>query len=75
MQLASKSKLNKSSKWTQNLSGKQRCQWRHKRHHLFAQKQSKTESEGILDKLSILGQKDTVLIDARDDNKPPASKA
>jgi hypothetical protein len=31
--------------------------------------------EGILDKLGILGHKDIVLIDARDDNKPSGSKA
>jgi hypothetical protein len=31
--------------------------------------------EGILDKLGILGHKDVVLIDARNDNKPSGSKA
>jgi hypothetical protein len=31
--------------------------------------------EGILDKLKILGHKDVVLIDARNDNKPSGSKA
>jgi hypothetical protein len=39
---------------------------------------SKTEqerAEGILDKLGILGHRDIVLIDARDDNKPSGSKA
>lgn len=35
----------------------------------------KTRAEGILDKLGLLGNKDVVLIDARDDNKPSASKA
>jgi hypothetical protein len=32
-------------------------------------------AEGILDKLGLLGHRDIVLIDARDDNKPSGSKA
>jgi hypothetical protein len=35
----------------------------------------KERTEGILDKLGLLGHKDIVLIDARDDNKPSGSKA
>jgi hypothetical protein len=31
--------------------------------------------EGVLDKLGVLGHKDIVLIDARNDNKPSGSKA
>jgi hypothetical protein len=37
--------------------------------------QEKAHVEGILDKLKILGHKDIVLIDARNDNKPSGSKA
>jgi hypothetical protein len=37
--------------------------------------QEKVHVEGILDKLNILGHKDIVLIDARNDNKPSGSKA
>jgi hypothetical protein len=37
--------------------------------------QEKAHVEGILDKLKILGHKDIVLINARNDNKPSGSKA
>ncbi|MGJ4902317.1 hypothetical protein ACQR0V_12160 [Bradyrhizobium sp. HKCCYLS2058] len=37
--------------------------------------QEKAHVEGILDRLKILGHKDIVLIDARNDNKPSGSKA
>ena len=37
--------------------------------------QEKAHVESILDKLRILGHKDIVLIDARNDNKPSGSKA
>ena len=35
----------------------------------------KQRAEGILDKLHLLGHKDIILIDARDDNKPSGSRA
>jgi hypothetical protein len=35
----------------------------------------KAHVEGILDRLKLLGHKDIVLIDARNDNKPSGSKA
>ncbi|MGO9684278.1 MAG: hypothetical protein ACLPTZ_17160 [Beijerinckiaceae bacterium] len=41
--------------------------------YFSADEQAKVE--GILDKLGILGHRDVVLIDARDDNKPSGSKA
>lgn len=42
---------------------------------IFFSKQQEERVEGILDKLGILGHKDIVLIDARNDNKPSGSKA
>lgn len=42
---------------------------------LFFSAEEKARVEGILEKLGILGHKDVVLIDARNDNKPSGSKA
>ena len=42
---------------------------------IFFSAQEKAHVEGILDRLKILGHKDIVLIDARNDNKPSGSKA
>jgi hypothetical protein len=42
---------------------------------IFFSAAEQTRVEGILDKLGILGHKDVILIDARDDNKPSGSKA
>ncbi|WP_311272278.1 MULTISPECIES: hypothetical protein [unclassified Rhizobium] len=42
---------------------------------MFFSHQEHQKVEGILDKLGILGHKDVVLIDARNDNKPSGSKA
>jgi hypothetical protein len=42
---------------------------------MFFSAQEKQRLEGILDKLGILGHKDVVVIDARNDNKPSGSKA
>lgn len=42
---------------------------------IFFSAEEQTRVEGILDKLGILGHKDVILIDARDDNKPSGSKA
>jgi len=42
---------------------------------IYFSESEKNRVEGILDKLGILGHKDIILIDARDDNKPSASKA
>ncbi len=42
---------------------------------IYFSETEKLRVEGILRKLKILGHKDVVLIDARNDNKPPGSKA
>ncbi|MGD0641131.1 MAG: hypothetical protein ABSC22_10325 [Roseiarcus sp.] len=42
---------------------------------IFFSAEEKARVEGILDKLGILGHRDVVLIDARNDNKPSGSKA
>lgn len=42
---------------------------------IFFSAAERTRVEGILDRLGILGHKDVVLIDARNDNKPSGSKA
>ncbi|RVL94722.1 hypothetical protein [Sinorhizobium meliloti] len=42
---------------------------------MFFSAQEKQRLDGILDKLGILGHKDVVVIDARNDNKPSGSKA
>jgi len=42
---------------------------------IFFSKAEQERAEGILDKLGLLGHRDIVLIDARDDNKPSGSKA
>ena len=42
---------------------------------IYFTKSEMERAEGILDKLGLLGHKDIVLIDARDDNKPSGSKA
>lgn len=42
---------------------------------LYFSQAEKQRAEGILSKLGILGHKDIVLIDARDDNKPSGSRA
>lgn len=42
---------------------------------LFFSSAEEAKVEGILDRLGILGHKDVVLIDARNDNKPSGSKA
>jgi hypothetical protein len=42
---------------------------------IYFSAQEQVRAEGILDKLGLLGHKDIILIDARDDNKPSGSKA
>ena len=42
---------------------------------IFFSHAEQARAEGILDKLGLLGHRDIVLIDARDDNKPSGSKA
>jgi hypothetical protein len=42
---------------------------------IFFSAAERTKVEGILDKLGLLGHRDIVLIDARNDNKPSGSKA
>jgi hypothetical protein len=42
---------------------------------IFFTQAEQHRAKGILDKLGLLGHKDIVLIDARDDNKPSGSKA
>lgn len=42
---------------------------------IFFSQAEQARAEGILDKLGLLGHRDIVLIDARDDNKPSGSKA
>jgi hypothetical protein len=42
---------------------------------IYFSAQEKAHVEGILDKLKILGHRDIVLIDARNDNKPSGSRA
>ena len=42
---------------------------------IFFSLAEKERAEGILDRLGLLGHRDIVLIDARDDNKPSGSKA
>jgi hypothetical protein len=42
---------------------------------MFFSAREQAHVEGILDRLKLLGHKDIVLIDARNDNKPSGSKA
>jgi hypothetical protein len=42
---------------------------------IFFTRAEMQRAEGILDKLGLLGEKDIILIDARDDNKPSGSRA
>ncbi len=42
---------------------------------IFFSRTEQQRVEGILDRLGLLGHRDIVLIDARNDNKPSGSKA
>jgi hypothetical protein len=42
---------------------------------IFFSASEQAKVEGILDRLGLLGHRDIVLIDARNDNKPSGSKA